>query len=126
MYIECIEPTHIAVLRLCLLVECVCRLMVFVMGQTSIAYLYCALAAAASFVYAQDASNPGQVALSYVDPLIGTVNGGHVFAGATLPFGMAKSVADVNVRRYSELVAFGLLIFGREKVRADLRRMDPW
>ena len=32
----------------------------------------------------------------YVDPLIGTVNGGHVFAGASLPFGMAKSVADVN------------------------------
>lgn len=34
--------------------------------------------------------------LSFVDPLIGTVNGGHVFPGATLPFGMAKAVADVN------------------------------
>ncbi|KAB2581315.1 Six-hairpin glycosidase-like protein [Lasiodiplodia theobromae] len=34
--------------------------------------------------------------LDYVDPLIGTVNGGHVFAGATLPFGMAKPVADVT------------------------------
>ncbi|KAI2640159.1 glycoside hydrolase family 92 protein [Xylaria nigripes] len=32
----------------------------------------------------------------YVDPLIGTRNGGHVFAGATLPFGMAKAVADVT------------------------------
>ena len=32
----------------------------------------------------------------FVDPLIGTVNGGHVFPGATLPFGMAKAVADVN------------------------------
>ena len=32
----------------------------------------------------------------YVDPLIGTLNGGHVFPGATLPFGMAKAVADVN------------------------------
>ncbi|KAL1616821.1 hypothetical protein SLS54_008213 [Diplodia seriata] len=40
----------------------------------------------------------------YVDPLIGTVNGGkhetfdqgHVFPGATLPFGMAKAVADVG------------------------------
>ncbi|KAJ4857208.1 glycosyl hydrolase family 92 domain-containing protein [Trichoderma breve] len=30
----------------------------------------------------------------YVDPLIGTSNGGHVFAGATLPFGLAKAVAD--------------------------------
>jgi putative alpha-1,2-mannosidase len=32
----------------------------------------------------------------YIDPLIGTINGGHVFPGATLPFGMAKAVADVN------------------------------
>ncbi|CAI6297492.1 unnamed protein product [Periconia digitata] len=34
--------------------------------------------------------------LDYVDPLIGTINGGHVFAGASLPFGMAKAVADVD------------------------------
>ena len=34
--------------------------------------------------------------LSLIDPLIGTFNGGHVFPGATLPFGMAKAVADVN------------------------------
>lgn len=34
--------------------------------------------------------------LQFVDPLIGTINGGHVFPGATLPFGMAKAVADVN------------------------------
>ncbi|KUJ23719.1 glycoside hydrolase family 92 protein [Mollisia scopiformis] len=32
----------------------------------------------------------------YVDPLTGTSNGGHVFPGATLPFGMAKAVADVD------------------------------
>ncbi|TEY82454.1 hypothetical protein BOTCAL_0029g00430 [Botryotinia calthae] len=32
----------------------------------------------------------------YVDPFIGTAKGGHVFPGATLPFGMAKAVADVN------------------------------
>lgn len=32
----------------------------------------------------------------YIDPLIGTTNGGHVFPGATLPFGMAKAVADVS------------------------------
>lgn len=31
-----------------------------------------------------------------VDPLIGSYNGGNVFAGASLPFGMAKSVADVS------------------------------
>ncbi|OAQ69581.1 alpha-1,2-mannosidase subfamily [Purpureocillium lilacinum] len=34
--------------------------------------------------------------LNFVNPLIGTVNGGHVFPGATLPFGMAKAVADTN------------------------------
>ncbi|KAK4164565.1 family 92 putative glycoside hydrolase [Cladorrhinum sp. PSN259] len=32
--------------------------------------------------------------LQYVDPLIGTTNGGHVFPGASLPYGMAKAVAD--------------------------------
>lgn len=34
--------------------------------------------------------------LRYVDPLIGAANGGNVFAGATLPYGMAKAVADTN------------------------------
>ncbi|KAL4893288.1 glycosyl hydrolase [Aspergillus ambiguus] len=34
--------------------------------------------------------------LHYVDPLIGSNNGGNVFAGASLPYGMAKAVADVD------------------------------
>ncbi|KAJ5939698.1 secreted glycosidase [Penicillium verhagenii] len=34
--------------------------------------------------------------LQYIDPLIGTANGGNVFPGATLPYGMAKAVADTN------------------------------
>ncbi|KAI0875709.1 glycoside hydrolase family 92 protein [Hypoxylon argillaceum] len=34
--------------------------------------------------------------LQFVDPLIGTVNGGHVFPGATLPYGMAKPGADTT------------------------------
>ncbi|KAH8684821.1 glycosyl hydrolase family 92-domain-containing protein [Tricladium varicosporioides] len=34
--------------------------------------------------------------LDYVDPLIGSANGGNVFAGATIPYGMAKAVADVD------------------------------
>lgn len=42
--------------------------------------------------HAQNATN----ILSFVDPLIGTINGGHVFAGASLPFSMAKAVADTN------------------------------
>jgi putative alpha-1,2-mannosidase len=32
--------------------------------------------------------------LAYVDPLIGANNGGNVFPGASLPYGMAKAVAD--------------------------------
>lgn len=34
--------------------------------------------------------------LQYVDPLIGSTNGGNVFAGASLPYGLAKAVADVD------------------------------
>ncbi|KAI0019153.1 glycoside hydrolase family 92 protein [Xylariomycetidae sp. FL0641] len=41
--------------------------------------------------------------LRYIDPLIGTTNGGHVFPGASLPYGMAKPVADVN--NYGEIAA---------------------
>lgn len=41
----------------------------------------------------------GQSTLSnidFVDPLIGASNGGNVFPGASLPYGMAKAVADTN------------------------------
>jgi putative alpha-1,2-mannosidase len=41
---------------------------------------------------AQDTFDP----LAYVDPLIGASNGGNVFPGASLPYGMAKAVADTN------------------------------
>ncbi|OAL48694.1 hypothetical protein IQ07DRAFT_84231 [Pyrenochaeta sp. DS3sAY3a] len=34
--------------------------------------------------------------LDWVDPLIGSRSGGNVFTGATLPYGMAKAVADVD------------------------------
>ncbi|KAF9876054.1 putative alpha-1, 2-mannosidase [Colletotrichum karsti] len=34
--------------------------------------------------------------LNFVDPLIGSQRGGNVFAGATLPYGLAKAVADVD------------------------------
>lgn len=34
--------------------------------------------------------------LDYVNPLIGSTNGGNVFAGASLPYGLAKAVADVD------------------------------
>ncbi|KAI2627791.1 glycoside hydrolase family 92 protein [Hypoxylon sp. NC1633] len=38
----------------------------------------------------------GQDPLSYVDQLIGSSNGGNVFPGASLPYGMAKAVADTT------------------------------
>ena len=41
---------------------------------------------------AQDTFDP----LEYVDPLIGASNGGNVFPGASLPYGMAKAVADTS------------------------------
>ncbi len=53
------------------------------------------LAALAAILTAQYAfAQSGSDVLPFIDPLIGTANGGHVFAGATLPFGMAKAVAD--------------------------------
>ncbi|PHH84440.1 hypothetical protein CDD83_1936 [Cordyceps sp. RAO-2017] len=38
----------------------------------------------------------GDDGLELVDPLIGATGGGNVFAGATLPYGLAKAVADVD------------------------------
>ncbi|CAG7916394.1 unnamed protein product [Penicillium olsonii] len=46
-----------------------------------------------SVIALENAPNDGDI-LKHVDPLIGTAKGGHVFAGATLPYGMAKAVAD--------------------------------
>lgn len=48
------------------------------------------------FFYGLAAASSSFDPLKYVDPLIGTDNGGNVFAGASLPYGMAKAVADVN------------------------------
>ncbi|KAH9904291.1 glycoside hydrolase family 92 protein [Xylariomycetidae sp. FL2044] len=43
-------------------------------------------------VIGQDSFDP----LQYVDQLIGSRNGGNIFPGASLPYGMAKAVADTN------------------------------
>lgn len=48
-----------------------------------------------SGIHPSNAQNATNI-LNFVDPLIGTINGGHVFAGASLPFSMAKAVADTN------------------------------
>lgn len=34
--------------------------------------------------------------LEYINPLIGSAGGGNVFAGASMPYGMAKAVADTD------------------------------
>ncbi|KAL4774256.1 glycosyl hydrolase family 92-domain-containing protein [Aspergillus nidulans var. acristatus] len=39
---------------------------------------------------------PNTDPVTYVNPLIGTTNGGNVFAGASLPYSIAKAVADVD------------------------------
>lgn len=50
--------------------------------------------------------------LPFVDPLIGTVNGGHVFPGASLPFSMAKAVADVTGEKQGGFASDGSNITG--------------
>lgn len=55
---------------------------------------------------------PSKNGYDYVDPLIGTINGGHVFAGATLPFGMAKAVADATVDNQGGYASNGSPISG--------------
>nr|AKH05008.1 glycosyl hydrolase family 92 protein [Epichloe festucae var. lolii] len=49
-----------------------------------------------SFVPSLSAASITPDVLSLINPLIGTTNGGNVFAGATLPYGLAKAVADVD------------------------------
>lgn len=45
---------------------------------------------------AQNTTNTTFDPLTYINPLIGSTNGGNVFAGASLPYGLAKAVADVD------------------------------
>lgn len=60
------------------------------------ARLHCIGLAALAFIYQTRAQNNSFDPLVYVDPLIGSTNGGNVFAGASLPYGLAKAVADVD------------------------------
>jgi predicted alpha-1,2-mannosidase len=50
--------------------------------------------------------------LRYVDPLIGSNGGGNVFSGATLPYGMAKAVADVDGQNTGGFATDGSRITG--------------
>lgn len=53
----------------------------------------------ATFEHARE--NSAINVLDYVDPLIGSRSGGNVFAGATLPYGMAKgSLGTENLTKH--------------------------
>ncbi|KAE8146224.1 glycosyl hydrolase family 92-domain-containing protein [Aspergillus avenaceus] len=54
----------------------------------------------------------GQDVLQYVDPLIGSKDGGNAFAGASLPYGMAKAVADVDGQNTSGFSTDGSNVTG--------------
>ncbi|KAL2861034.1 GH92 family glycosyl hydrolase [Aspergillus lucknowensis] len=45
---------------------------------------------------ARHPSEDSKDVLRYINPLIGSTNGGNVFAGASRPYSLAKAVADVN------------------------------
>lgn len=49
-----------------------------------------------SLTLAQNTTNSTFDPLTYVDPLIGSTNGGNVFSGASLPYGLAKASPDVD------------------------------
>ncbi|KAK7050601.1 glycoside hydrolase family 92 protein [Favolaschia claudopus] len=67
----------------------------------------------AIFTAAQD---PAQ----FVNPLIGTKNGGHVFSGATLPWGSVKAGADSNSNDgQAGYVSDGTPIFGLSSLHDD-------
>ncbi|KUJ23319.1 uncharacterized protein LY89DRAFT_635573 [Mollisia scopiformis] len=53
-------------------------------------------AAAIGSVVSQNSTSGSYDVLQYVNQLIGSSNGGNVFSGATLPYGMAKAVADTD------------------------------
>ncbi|CZR51712.1 probable alpha-1,2-mannosidase family protein [Phialocephala subalpina] len=54
------------------------------------------VAAAIGSAVSQNSTNGTYDVLDYVDQLIGSSNGGNIFPGATLPYGMAKAVADTD------------------------------
>ena len=62
------------------------------------------------------AADPAQ----YVNPFIGTKNGGHVFSGATLPFGSVKAGADsVSSNNQGGYVSDGSKISGISQLHDD-------
>ncbi|KKK15194.1 alpha-1,2-mannosidase, putative subfamily [Aspergillus rambellii] len=65
-------------------------------SSTSLQRIGTILLLISNFTQGQECGQADFDVLDYIDPFIGTANGGHSFAGATLPFGMAKAVADTQ------------------------------
>lgn len=62
------------------------------------------------------ASSAAPDPLQYVNPLIGSNNGGNVFAGASLPYGLAKAVADVDGQNTGGFATDGSRVTGFSSV----------
>jgi len=82
---------------------------------------------AATAVSSLAAASPADRA-SYVNPLIGTANGGNVFPGATMPFGMVQfspEATPVNVKRM--IAAPGGYEYRADRIRGfSLTNVEGW
>ncbi|KAJ5682165.1 secreted glycosidase, partial [Penicillium macrosclerotiorum] len=58
--------------------------------------LHAKLAVSLALLFLSNFTTATKEDIRYVDPLIGSTAGGNVFAGASLPYGIAKPVADVD------------------------------
>jgi putative alpha-1,2-mannosidase len=66
----------------------------------SISPLILFFALALAKVHARQSNGTDVDVLDRIDPLIGSRNGGNVFAGATLPYGMAKGTSFTTFPYY--------------------------
>src|SRR5580698_3160483 len=66
--------------------------------------------------------------LSYVNPLIGTANGGNVFPGAVVPFGMVQfSPEESPAKPGRQIAAPGGYEYGANKIRGfSLTNVEGW
>ncbi len=89
--------------------------------------LFAAALMAATAVSSLAAASPTDRA-SYVNPLVGTANGGNVFPGATMPFGMVQfspEATPVNVKRM--IAAPGGYEYRADRIRGfSLTNVEGW
>lgn len=89
--------------------------------------LFAAALVAATAISSSAAASPADRA-SYVNPLIGTANGGNVFPGATMPFGMVQfspEATPVNLKRM--IAAPGGYEYRAKRIRGfSLTNVEGW